>query len=355
MRRGLGLGPENQNRSVTWVNAKVAPLPTRVPRPSARALLVLLAASANASAAPFPTRDQNPLLAGYGLPMPMPARLAPADQWQLVTDLNWGSSSISESGGTETLIVDAETRELRLTAGHGFADRWSFQLQLPYRYTGAGNLDGFIDGWHDAFGLPDGARSDFPADQFRIAYERDGVTELDVQFSAAGIGDISADLGYQLWTDATSSLAAWLSLKLPTGDADKLTGSGAADAALVIAGEHLFAERWSAFGQLGVTYLGNGDLLADQQRNVVWSGLAGVSVRIWRGLDFKMQFDAHSAVFDDTAIDFLGEAAILSVGGAYRFESGWTLDAGVSEDIVVDASPDVVFVVGLRKAPGARR
>lgn len=310
----------------------------------------LLVFTGIASAAPFPTRDQNPLLAGYGLPMPMPARLAASDEWRLAADLNWSSSAISQSTGAEALIVDAETRELRLTAGHSFADRWSFQLQLPYRYTGAGNLDSFIDGWHDAFGLPDGERSDFPQDRFRIAYERDGVVEFDTQSSVSGIGDISADIGYQLWTDPTSSLAAWLSVKLPTGDAGKLTGSGAADAALVIAGEHRFAERWSAFGQFGVTYLGNGDLLADQQRNVVWSGLAGVSVRIWRGLDFKMQFDAHSAVFDDTALDFLGEAVVLSVGGAYRFESGWTLDAGVSEDIVVDASPDVVFVLGLRRA-----
>lgn len=319
-------------------------------RATRHALWVSLLVASAASAAPFPARDQNPLLASYGLPMPMPARLAASDGWQLCADFNWGSSAISESTGTESLIVDAETRELRLTAGHGLADRWSFQLQLPYRYTGAGNLDGFIDGWHDAFGLPNGARNDFPQDRFRIAYARNGVIELDMQSSVAGIADVSADIGYQLWTDATSSLAAWLSVKLPTGDADKLTGSGAVDAALVIAGERRFGDRWSAFGQLGVTYLGNGDLLTGQQRNVVWSGLAGVSVGIWRGLDFKMQFDAHSAVFDDTALDFLGEAVVLSVGGAYRFKSGWTLDAGVSEDIVVDASPDVVFVLGVRRA-----
>ena len=96
---------------------------------------VLLVAAGTASAAPFPTRDQNPLLAGYGLPVPLPARLTTANQWRFAADLNWSSSAIAQSNDTEALIVDAETRELRLTAGRGFADRWMFQLQVPYRYT----------------------------------------------------------------------------------------------------------------------------------------------------------------------------------------------------------------------------
>lgn len=312
--------------------------------------MLLLAATGTASAAPFPTRDQNPLLAGFGLPMPMPARLAKAGSWHFAADLNWSSSASIQSDNTEALIVDAETRELRMTAGRGFADRWMFQLQLPYRYTGAGNLDVLIDDWHDTFGLPSGARSNLPRDQFRIAYERNDEIELDMRSSVSGIADISAAVGYQLWADANSALATWVSVKLPTGDADKLTGSGAADATLAIAGERRFGDSWSAFGQLGITYLGNGELLADQQRNVVWSALAGFGVNVWRGLELKLQLDAHSAAFDNTALDFLGETAILTVGGAYQFESGWILDAGVSEDIIVDASPDVVFVFGIQRA-----
>ena len=286
--------------------------------------------------------------------MPMPAHVAAPGQWQAAAVFNWGNSAIAQSDRSESLVVDAETQELRLTLGRGFGDRWMLQLQLPYRYTGAGSLDGFIDNWHDMFNLPEGARRDFPQDQFRIAYARDGIVALDRQRSASGIGDLSMDAGYQLWTDTDSSVAAWLSVKLPTGNADEFTGSGSTDAALIIAGEHRFGESWSAFGQVGVTYLGNGDRLTEQQRNVVWSGLAGLSVNLWRGLEFKLQFDAHSAVFDDTALDFLGDAGILTVGGSYRFQSGWTLEAGVSEDIVVDASPDVVFVVGIKKALGTR-
>ncbi len=281
--------------------------------------------------------------------MPMPAQIGAAGEWQLEATLNWGSSAQVQISDRETLIVDAETRELRAVIGRSLNDRWALQLQLPYRYTGAGNLDGFIDGWHDFFGLPEGARAYLPRDQVWIAYERDGSVVFDVDSSAQGIGDISAAAGYQWMATPRSSITSWLSIELPTGDPEKFTGNDATDIALTIAGEHRF-DRWSAFAQLSVTHPGDGALLPDQQRSAVWSGLAGFGVNVWRGLELKLQLDAHSAVFDDTNVEYLGEAAVLTVGGAWKFQSGWQFDFGVSEDIKIDASPDVVFVFGVRRS-----
>jgi len=317
-------------------------------RPAAHLFpLVLFAAAASAS--PFPTRDQNPLLAGFGLPMPMPARIDSSDRWSLAADFNWGSSASVQSNSRESLIVDGETRELRLSVGHGFAGRFAFQLQLPYRYTGGGSLDNFIDNWHDFFGLPQGARPSLPIDAFHIAYRRDDATLIDLRSAQSGIADLHAAAGYQWLATQNSSIAAWVDLKLPTGDADKLTGSGAADASLLVAGEHRFNERWSMFGQLALTWLGKGELLPDQQRDVAGSALLGVDVRVWRGLGFKLQLDAHTGVFDRTNLDYLGDATVLTIGGDYQFASGWLLDFGVSEDVAVETAPDVVFVVGVKR------
>ena len=318
---------------------------------STRALLAsLLLAPIICPASPFPTRDQNPLLAGYGLPMPMPARIQPSGQWSLGADFNWGNSAIVQSNSRESLTVDGETSELRLSAGLAFGEHFAFQLQLPYRYTGGGSLDGFIDDWHGWFGLPQGARPSLPEDAIHLSYRRDGATLLDVRSAQSGIGDVRAAAGYQWLSNEHTAIAAWLDLKLPTGDADKLTGSGAADVSLIVAVDHRFNDRWSVFGQFGVSYLGSGDLLPDLQRHIVGSALIGFDVRVWRGLGFKVQLDAHSGAYEDTSLDYLGDATILTVGGDYRFASGWKLDFGVSEDVAVDASPDVVFVIGLRRA-----
>jgi hypothetical protein len=315
------------------------------PAPIAAALLV----SANAAAQPFPTRDLNPLLAGYGLPSALPTRLTD-ESWSFATDLNWASTALIQGSNGEQLLVDAETREARVTIGRTWANGFAAQLELPYRYTGGGVLDSAIDSWHDFFDLPQGARSVMPTDRMRIVYQRAGATLIDLDSSTSGLADISLDLGYSLHATTATNVAAWLSVKLPTGDADRLTGTGATDVALALAGEHRFGDEWSVFGQASVAWLGEGDRLPAQQREVAWSGFAGVGWHAWRGLHLKAQLDAHSAVFDEADLEFLGEAVVLTVGGDYRFESGWRLDVAVSEDVAVESASDVVFVFGLRRA-----
>jgi hypothetical protein len=289
-------------------------------------------------------------LSGIGLPTPMPAQIASADSWQWSADFNWGSSAIVQTNARESLLVDAETRELRFNLTRTIAERWAVQLQMPYRYTGAGNLDSFIDSWHDFFSLPEGMRSDLPRDQFRIRYERDGVALIDADESSEGLADITAALGYQWITNERSRVTAWLTLDLPSGDAEKFTGNGSTDISLALAGEQRLSTRWTAFAQAAVTHVGESDLLEDRQRSVVWSGLAGVGANVWRGLDLKLQLDAHTAVIDESSLDYLSDALVLTVGGTWKFRSGWQLDVGVSEDIAVETSPDVVFVIGVRQA-----
>jgi hypothetical protein len=323
-----------------------------MPHPSSRALAALLLSLSFCSglhAEPFATRDQSPLLTGFGLPMPLPARLAKNDAWQATSSINWGSSAIDESTAREVLTVDAETREVRFTLGRRIGERWAVQLQLPYFYIGGGVLDSFIDGFHDAFGLPEGARPRQPQDALRLRYQRDGITLIDQNTSSSGIGEVSLDVGYELRATQDSALTAWVSIKVPTAKERTLRGSGAVDVSFSLAGQRSFAERWEAFGQASITWLGDGDLLQRQQRNFVASAMAGATFRVVAGLHAKLQLDVHSAVFDGSDIDYLGEAAILNIGGEYRFKSGWIFDAGVSEDVIVDASPDLVLLFGLRR------
>ena len=311
--------------------------------------LALLLISAPAAADPFPARDLNPLLAGFGLPTALPARLS-SESWAIAADLNWASVSLVQRAGAEQLIVDAETREARVTIGHSWSNGFAAQLQIPYRYTGGGVLDSAIDSWHDFFGLPQGTRAFSPQDRIRIAYGRRNTVVFDVRSSQTGLGDVSLDLGRSLHSTDSGAVAAWLSIKLPSGDADRFTGSGATDVSLAIAGEHRLGADWSTFAQVGIARLGEGDRLSAQQRDFAWSALAGVGWRAWRGLELKAQLDAHSAVFDEADFDFLGDAFVLTVGGDYRFASGWQFDLAVSEDIAVESASDVVFVLSLKKA-----
>ena len=138
-------------------------------------------AAAGSADEPFPTRDQNPLLVTFGLPMPLASRIHAATPWSSRLDANWASTELLQSSDDgDVLLVDAETFEARWTLQRALSDRVALRLEVPWRHIGAGRLDGFIDDWHDLFGLPEGARPDLPADEMHIYYGSQGTPELDV-------------------------------------------------------------------------------------------------------------------------------------------------------------------------------
>jgi hypothetical protein len=253
-----------------------------------------------------------------------------------------------QNDGSEHLTVDAETKELRLVLAHRLSDRWAVRLQLPFRETSGGSLDSFIDDWHDWFGLPKGVRPEQPHDRLLIDYSRKGVQQLHIADDARGISDVSIDAGYQAFATDTSKLMLWASIKLPTGNAERLTGTGAVDASIAAALAHRFTSQWELSAQLAATHLGNGDLLGREQKSFVRSGFVALTFNLTPATEFTAQIDAHTAAFDSN-LEFLGDAQILTLGGAHRFHSGWRLELGVSEDVAVDASPDVVFVMRVEK------
>jgi hypothetical protein len=238
---------------------------------------------------------------------------------------------------------------VRFALQRGLSNGYAVRVQVPYRRTSGGSLDGFIDDWHDTFGLPEGVRPSLPEGALRLFYRRDGAVVLDSRTARQGLGDVSLEVGKSLLANSTSAIAIRTGVKLPTGDADDLTGSGSVNASLGLVAEHRFAQRWLIYGQASGTWMSEGDRLPRQQRNFMWSAAAGLSARTFGALELTAQLDAHTAVFDTNGLDYLGESVQLSVGGSYRFGSDWLLTLGVSEDIAVESAPDVVFLFDLKK------
>lgn len=303
-----------------------------------------------AGAAPLLTRNQNPLVLPYGLPLPLPARLPAVGEGRASLDINWSNAANLETSGEREFTLDAETVDVRLRLEHAFGERWGALIELPWRSLSGGTLDGFIENWHDLFGLPEGPRRRMPKDRLLIDYQESGETLLHVDESASGIADIPLGVGYQVSGSADRALAAWLTIDVPVGDSDDLLGSGALDAALSMAGEMQLSESWQLFGQVDAVWLGDGDILPEYQQSFVLAGLAGVSWNAWRALDLTVQFYANSQVFDVPVTGLSGDAVVLSYGGTWRTSGGWRFDFGMNEDIDVDASPDATFYFLAQKA-----
>jgi hypothetical protein len=317
-------------------------------RSAAAALICVLTLPA-AEAEPFLTRNQNPLLALYGLPSPLPARLPDAGHGRTAAVVNWSNDANLDASGSSAYTMDAEVLEVRLHVEHSFWPKVALRAELPWRRVSGGSLDGFIEDWHDFFGLPNGSRDRLPRDELLIEYRVADATLLRFDESASGVGDIPVSIGYQVHASDARSVAAWFTVKAPVGDAGDLTGSGAVDVALSLAAQSALHEDWDVFGQLNAAWLGDGDLLPQRQESAAFSALAGITWNPWRELDLTVQFEGNSRVFDGGGTDLSGDALLMTFGGSYRTQGGWQFDLGISEDIDVGASPDIAFNLAARR------
>jgi hypothetical protein len=98
------------------------------------------------------------------------------------------------------------------------------------------------------------------------------------------------------------------------------------------------------FGAAGGMGMTKGRVLADQQRPVVGFGMLGFGFAPADWMELIVQTNAHTAFYSDSDFPEISGASLqLTMGGTLRFTPKTSLDIGVTEDILVGTSPDVVF------------
>lgn len=307
------------------------------------ALLLATAARAESLA----IRDQNPLTRAAYLPL---AAAAPGrdDGWQVDAGLLWSNTVNLGATAREQLVVDEETAEVDLAVARDLGG-WRLRAMLPVMHRGPGVLDGFIDGWHRFFGLPQGDRPNRPRSAYAIEYRRNGLAPVALPTGTA-LGDLSLEAGRVLSDSPHAQLTGWVGLEAPTGDRAQLAGNGALDAAAWLALEAPVAARWTLSARAGYSRSG-GDGALPLARGIAF-GTATIGWRATGQLEALVQFDGHSAIVRGSDLPFLGEAVELTIGGRYYLRSGAVLEAGVVEDIEVNHSPDVTFHLAWRQRIG---
>ena len=317
------------------------------PRIAGVLILSLGAQAAPAQApSPFATSDRNPLVAVHGLPDT--GNLFPSAGGGLTLGIDFEAANTlhDEKHDDERLFVDAESRRLTLRFGYALQD-WLIEVSVPYVEHDGGSLDSFIDEFHDFFGFPDGGRDGQPGDRLSFEYTNEGVTVLQFDDARGGLGDIAVTLGRPVGTATNHGSVAWAQLKTTTGSVSRLTGSGAPDVALWLAGWRRFAARWAGYAAGGALIMGEGEVLAAQQRDWTWFSRAGGEYLPVQWLALQVELAVHGPLYDSDT-DLLGESAQLTMGGWLRAFGDSRVHIAVSEDIHVGSAPDVVFHLGWR-------
>jgi len=291
---------------------------------------------------PFASRDQNPFTLIFGLPSPAAAKLLADKHSRFSSVVNLSNTINLQQNNTEQLFVDVESYQLNLTHEQAINNEWMFALELSFLSIGRGFMDDWIDQYHQFVGLPEGIRPSLPTDQFNISYSRDNNNLLNIQQGTSSIGDTTLKLAHQLRTNHDSNLSIWGSIKLPTGNSQKLSGSGAFDIAFWMAYDQTLTQSSGWFINIGNVFLGTGDVLSTQQKRSALFASSGFQFHPWQAILLKAQLDMHQALYDSD-LDFLGDVIQLTFGGSILINKNSRLDIAVAEDIQVAASPDVNF------------
>ena len=322
-----------------------------------------------AVATPLRMVNLHPFHLLYGVPASFGAHVLTPGASELTASLDLASylsggttgvGQLSAAPNAEWVLIDGETYRQALTLRMGFRERWEVLFEVSAVAHRAGAFDAFIETWHDTFGLNQGGRKRAPRNRLGLFYaDSDGV-HVDVDQDVAAFGDISVGAGYALPQSplGNDGLAIRSAVKLPTGDASLLTGSGGFSAAVwaetsgalpgstasrvwlyaatagVLAGEaprglSELGGRWIAFGRFGMTW-----------RPLTW-------------LTLTAQFDAHSSPYHASKLPPLADAGVMiGFGGALRLTDRTTLEVAVTEDDGLHRSaPDIGLHIALRWRP----
>lgn len=303
-------------------------------------------------------QNRAPFAAIIGIPGRWP------DTSDTFAELAWNVSShaMSDSSNGFTVLADGETHSITARMQIEAWQRLRVGVQLPWIKHSGGFLDSTIDTWHDIFGLSEGLRAITEKDQLNYVLRDQGADVFRLNESVSGIGDlrlgITGDLGSFARYAKPNTVSGYflripwrlaLNVKFPTGDIEKLTGSGDTDIAAGVGwrspdspGAKL---RW--WLDVGAVLPGDVDIAGLETESLVYYADAAMTWRIARSFDAILQVASHSPLYAGNT-SLLGDwAAQLAIGGLWHLSPRFGLRFGIFEDILVESTPDFGVEISL--------
>ncbi len=248
-----------------------------------------------------------------------------------------------ESFGGKTLFEDHETLRLMPRYRRGLGHGLDLSVDLPIYVRSGGFLDPIITWWHHYItGTYGKFRDTIPNGQSNITVP--GAAPFG---PASGIGDLSASLS----KDLGKGLVASVGLKLPTGRANALFGSGAMDIGLSFQYTHKFGPAFSGFAQMGGVLQGRATRLPNSRPTVGQFSFGFM----WQPNSrdrWIIQTQAEDSACRTGLPDSDKRHGIASIGFQHALSSRQTLEFFFSEDhdgynkLLTAVGPDLT--IGLR-------
>lgn len=282
------------------------------------------------------------------------AVLAPGDG-RTRAALAWTSHWLQDGTGPDRVVQDGETIWLDLECGLGLGGGFEIELRASLGHASGGVLDGFIESWHEFFGLPQSQRDQLPQDRYEMRFEHvapngDDFVAHELAEDELLVGDLPVFLVWQLPGEDELALSLRAGIELPLGSESDGSGNGAIDVLLGAQSSWRPNDRLTAHVWASYAFVGNSE--AARRAGIELEDVTRVggafAVRIAPGLAGLAQLQWEQSVL--RAMDEERASAdqlLLWLGGRVALAEGVGLEFGIAEDLVLQISPDVQFHVGI--------
>lgn len=115
-----------------------------------------------------------------------PGRVAPLGKYRTEVQANW--SHVNVWAQMPSYFLDGEFSRLSLRGALGLGHQTELSFELGGIYRSGGYLDGFIEGFHHAFGITQARRLDHPSNRLRVQTSAPGNAHVWLDDAQAGLG-----------------------------------------------------------------------------------------------------------------------------------------------------------------------
>ena len=243
-------------------------------------LLMLLWPGLSWSAPYLEVRTYNPFIEIYGRPAFFAGAVSDPGTGRIRASMEATSLTELETRPGGSLELDGEIYRFEIAYDRVVGQALELGVRVPVIHQTGGWMDGLLTDWHDLLGVPNGKRDEQVPDSLQLYFD-DGQGQRFLQEEGGtGLGDLRFSARYRVTPPSSErALAVHAGLKLPTGDADALRGSGAFDASLGLGLSDpvtLRRLRTTLSANAGVLFLGDSEVLpAYQQSSVVFGRASG--------------------------------------------------------------------------------
>jgi hypothetical protein len=274
-----------------------------------------------------------------------PYRDAAPDRWQVSLGVDYASAiEYNLPAVSPSWLLDAELLRINVGVSRDLGARAFALAELPVLGTYDGFLDGFLEWYHNLFGIDMPERDARPRNAF--AYELAAPDGAAVVRDRSGffLGDLRLGVGYR-WNPLLQTVG---SLTLPTSIGPDGYGRGTVSVNAVTTLRAPFASRLVYEGSVGLGYTPTDGPLAAYQREVFLAATSGLRFRFWGRQSLFANLLYHTPYYENTTLPALDRKELsLDFGWILGTRSGREWRIGMVEDLEPSGPGiDLVFRLG---------